>query len=818
MPPLQRLPSLAAIRLLLLLATPAAAHHPHDVIDAVAVASDFGSSGSAYVTSNGSLNVVVATSDHGRTWRDIRAGLAGHTHRQLDCAQDLFGNELLFALSDGGGLQSLELQNSHWSPVLQAGYFDLLDAVTIPGAAPVVFLADGEALWRSDDGGLSAEVIFESPHYPEVTISAIAASPAYATDGVAAVALSDGTIHVASRVTGQSVVGTVAARPTALAISPDFRHGRKLWVATWGGGILRSDDGGISYQAHNEGLTDLEVNDLVCAPGFPNPPHLWAATREAGVFISGDRGNSWDLSTFAVVKTNQTDNHYLHLAISPQYSLDHTVLCGTFEGVYATRDGGEHWDQGNINPTRMGRLLRVSPEYESDGNVYGAGYGVHLLVSEDFGADWDIRFTGFRGISAYSMAISPNYAEDHLVVVGIGGGLRLTRDGGRSYSGVDLPPYGGAESALYNAIRTVAFSPDFAHDQTLFGIGNGGFYRSLDGGLSWTVGPPPLDHPWNLVVSSNFPVDSTLFAAGPHGDNGVRRSEDGGRTWRAVGPNAPITALALAPDYPSTHELYLVASNVGFYRSTDRGESWEPPTSGLDGAYPTTLALSGKFALNGTMVAVTEANGVFESTNRGVTWHPLLPSTSARSAASPATSRRPAVPIPISPPGGHSVAVAPDYPDDPTIFVGTWDGIVGSYDRGATWSLLSNREIYDDARMEPWIRRGNWRKLSQVEDVINSGVTVSQEVGATLSLPFVGSGVKIIGAKGPMGGVARVVLDGEEIGLADLYAPEWTREAVIAELLALDSGFHLISVVVTGDRSPLSEGNMVAVDAIEVHY
>ncbi len=808
----------SALFLAVLLAAPALAHHPHDVIDGLAVADDFGSSGRAYVTSNGSLNVVAATADHGRTWRDIRAGLAGHTHRELVCVRDALGEERVYALSDGAGLQYLNASASHWSRLLQAGNFRFLDAVTIPGAEPVLFFANGESVWRSDDGGFSAEIVFDAPNYPAIQVAAVAASPAYGEDGVAAIALSDGTIYVASQRTGQRVAGAVDGTPTAIAISPDFIHGRKLWVATWGNGVFRSDDGGTTYSAHNSGLTDLEINDLVCSPDFPVHPHLWVATRDAGVFGSTDRGNTWNLSALEVVKTNQTTNHYRHLAISPQYAEDRTVICGTFEGVYATRDGGDHWDQGNINPTRMGRLLRVSPEYETDGNVYGAGYGVHLLVSEDFGNDWDIRFTGFRGISAYSMAISPNYGQDHLVVVGIGGGVRLTRDGGQTYTGLDLPPYGGGNSALYNAIRTIAFSPDFAHDHTLFGVGNAGFYRSTDEGVTWEVGPPPIDHPWHLVISSNFPVDSTLFVAGPHGDNGVNRSEDGGRTWLPVGPNAAVTALALPSDYPTTHEVYLISSQVGFYRSTDRGETWSPPAAGLDDVYPTTLSLSGNFAGNGTMVLVTEANGVFESTDRGVTWHPLPAAGNPTGDREQALLKRSPQPGGRRPAGGHSVAVVPDYPDDPTIFVGTWDGIVGSKDRGETWSLLTNREIYDDARPEPWLKRGSWRKLSQVDGVINTGLTVSQEVGATLTLPFVGSGVRVIGAKAPDGGVARVVLDGQEIGLADLYSPEWMREVTIADLQNLEPGFHVIAVVVTGDKNPLSAGTRVAVDAIEVRY
>lgn len=64
-----------------------------------------------------------------------------------------------------------------------------------------------------------------------------------------------------------------------------------------------------------------------------------------------------------------------------------------------------------------------------------------------------------------------------------------------------------------------------------------------------------------------------IFAA-PQG-GGISRSDNGGRSWRAVSgglPTAQITALAIAAGAPET--LYAAVAGDGLWRSEDAGETW----------------------------------------------------------------------------------------------------------------------------------------------------------------------------------------------------------------------------------------------------
>jgi tetratricopeptide (TPR) repeat protein/photosystem II stability/assembly factor-like uncharacterized protein len=81
----------------------------------------------------------------------------------------------------------------------------------------------------------------------------------------------------------------LAASPTALAIHPI--DSRKIWLATWGGGIRASNDGCMSWHESNKGLGSLYVNTLAIDPN--NPDTLYAGT-DGGAYISYDAGATWD--------------------------------------------------------------------------------------------------------------------------------------------------------------------------------------------------------------------------------------------------------------------------------------------------------------------------------------------------------------------------------------------------------------------------------------------------------------------------------------------------------------------------------------------
>ena len=116
-------------------------------------------------------------------------------------------------------------------------------------------------------------------------------------------------------------------------------------------------------------------------------------------------------------------------------------------------------------------------------------------------------------------------------------------------------------------------------------------------------------------------------------DMGVFRSTDGGDSWQEVyeGLRGPVPGgwVVLSPDFASDRTLFAGRGNGGVFRSTDGGDNWKKANSGLPkyqdigsccGYYGVVgLVFSPAFVSDSTVFLATWS-GLYRSTNRGETW------------------------------------------------------------------------------------------------------------------------------------------------------------------------------------------------------
>ena len=170
---------------------------------------------------------------------------------------------------------------------------------------------------------------------------------------------------------------------------------------------------------------------------------------------------------------------------------------------------------------------------------------------------------------------------------------------------------------------------------------NPGLFRTLNGGISWSIAPAPLD---KSTIESIYWINSTLYASAYNYtdslSSGVYLSYDRGDSWnRAAAPlhdkiltaMLDVNGVLYAGVVTLNNEEEEVRSALGVFRSIDGGNSWEQLLD-LDGLMVTRLAVdtstgrlfagtSTYMGYNGVVSYLNVApQGVYVSNDGGDSW------------------------------------------------------------------------------------------------------------------------------------------------------------------------------------------------------
>ena len=222
-----------------------------------------------------------------------------------------------------------------------------------------------------------------------------------------------------------------------------------------------------------------------------------------------------------------------------------------------------------------------------------------------------------------TVAVSPDYANDQTVFmatdhlslkIGVVALLKST-DGGLNWSAV-------ANLPKNSVIHAIVFSPAFNTDQTIYIAGPGGLFRTSDRGVSWiTSAKQSLQC---VALSPNFALDNTLFVV--TSQRTVLKSTDRGKTWLllAAPPSlmSDLNSIAVSPSYAVDKTLLLGTTADGIFKSDSDGASWQWVSSGLTLPAVTSLAFSPAFSSDHMAFAASFGAGVLVSATGGDAWTP----------------------------------------------------------------------------------------------------------------------------------------------------------------------------------------------------
>jgi photosystem II stability/assembly factor-like uncharacterized protein len=173
-------------------------------------------------------------------------------------------------------------------------------------------------------------------------------------------------------------------------------------------------------------------------------------------------------------------------------------------------------------------------------------------------------------------------------------------------------------------LRSIIIHPTNPSTMWVGAVG-GGVWKTTNGGASWST---TTDFMANLAVNC-MAIDPTnpnvLYAGTGEGffpgdaiqGNGIFKTTDSGTTWTRLASTANnqnfywVNRLAISP---TNNQVFLAATEAGFFRSTDGGGHWSQrlTTNGRDVLFHPT---------DGTKSLAADASGhAYYSTDGGVTW------------------------------------------------------------------------------------------------------------------------------------------------------------------------------------------------------
>ncbi|HET7009299.1 MAG TPA: hypothetical protein VFI11_00865 [Anaerolineales bacterium] len=309
------------------------------------------------------------------------------------------------------------------------------------------------------------------------------------------------------------VIYSVAVDPTNSQVI--YAGGRAkdqngILTGDWGGGVLKSVDGGVTWQAMNNGLPEGWVYTIVLDP--TNPATVYAGTHSMGVFKSQDGGASWESKNKGMVAGDHpfTDNLRIRsLAINPLDPQNLIVGVWGGTGVLETVTGGDFWGTAGAKglATRV-RSVAFNPVFPS--LIYAGRATGGISYSGNLGAESRWRVFPAQppgGWDEFSIvtAIQVNPTDGTTIFMGVYGmGILRSSDGGLTWKPVNV-------GFAATSVTDLAFVP--SRPSTLYASTNGsGIYTSTDGGASWSL--HTWTGPWDWVVDIALdPEDPNLLYA-----------------------------------------------------------------------------------------------------------------------------------------------------------------------------------------------------------------------------------------------------------------------------------------------------------------
>lgn len=490
-------------------------------VTAIVTSPNFAKDGTVFAATDG--GGVLVSRGSGTRWEDSGFGLGEGSVLAIATAPDWSQRETMFAATVQGVMVS---QNGGraWRETELMLEDDVVDVLAVSpsfGRDRTVFAGtEGGKLYRSQDGGRTWDLM--AAQLSEGPINCLWLAPDFAESRRMGIGISN-RILVSSD-GGESWQVAAVADGSILSLTGDSQV---VLAGLHNAGILKSIDGGLTWSNSSMGLAARGFARL-----YPAGDKLYAIGPQEGLWVSVNEGVSW--------KQVPGADQYLPLTALAVTANGCLLIAAQEQGIVRSADDGNNW---RVACSGAGiQALAMSP----DGALGWAGAITgQLWATRDGGETWADQGMPCEGQEILSLAVSPNYAQDHTVLMG-------------------------------TSIPTTGIKPARV-----------ALWRSSNAGESWRQVTSQvtmarwIDICLPLGVTDGA-AEQAILATGPFCLRPLRRAKD---VWIStqVDPTGANTLGVVALGEVDRGGLLFAATGGGIHRSIDGGRTWQSFMDGLSG-------------------------------------------------------------------------------------------------------------------------------------------------------------------------------------------------------------------------------------------
>jgi photosystem II stability/assembly factor-like uncharacterized protein len=367
--------------------------------------------------------------------------------------------------------------------------------------------------------------------------------------------------------------------PYILQVKPSAFDSGVVFAGTSDEGLLKSSDGGMTWESKNDGLHMLQIPSILIdtISGI-----IYLGTYNDGIYKSTNNGENW-----LKISDNICVSHCSGLAVSTFN--DSISYVSTENGLYRSTDIGLSWEYVEVGFPYYHAPAAVYLDNNNPSNVYIATthFTFHpacptgFYRSTDNGGSWQFFNNGLNAnISYVDMAISYTDSEARRIFLASTNGVYFSDNLGESWI---LCENGLPVNSYFHVIKVAA------GDNNIVAVGDDDnrVFISYNKGESWQETSELPTLPYSEILDLEFhPYDPDhLFVCSSR--IGLLESTDAGQTWININNDLPVYQDYIIVSGPAINALnplnmFVASDDYGVFQTHNGGQNWEAFNAGLD--------------------------------------------------------------------------------------------------------------------------------------------------------------------------------------------------------------------------------------------